>query len=109
MSNTMKSDSFRKAYLEKAASKGLNLTPEDVETQLNLFYETLQESLLDYPGVIVEPLGLFSLSRLSPRVRVLRNIPYEGKVTYRVRYYISQDFQDKLVDSYEKYNIEEDD
>lgn len=107
MANTMKPEAFKRAMIEKAASKGIELKSEDIDQFMNLMYETLQDSLLEYPSVSIHPLGLFSLSRLSPRIRVLRNTTYQTKTLYRVRYYINPDFHQKLLDAYEGFDLED--
>lgn len=107
MANTMKTEAFKKAYIQNARAKGIEMTESDVEDQLNILYETMQGALMEYPSVSINPLGLFSISRLSPRIRVLRNTTYKTKTLYRVRYYINQDFHQKLLDNYEGFDLED--
>ena len=103
MSSNMKTSEFISKYQQVAKSRGLDLTPKEIQEHLSIFYDVLRESVKTYPGVSIDPIGLFSVTALSERVRVLRGNVYQSRSRYKVRYYISDDFHKELCETYDGY------
>lgn len=101
MSNNMNNKEFINLMTKVAEEKGMKLKGETSEKFLDILSESLKRALCQYPTVVIDKLGYFAISRLSNRKRVLRNKEYWTKTFYKVRFYVIQDIQDALYETYE--------
>ena len=107
--NHMTKDQFTDEFCKALHLKGYTLLgTEDTKNILEALRETLEASLLEYPNVHVGEMGFFSLSRLDSRKRVLRGVTYQVPATYRVRYYAPEEFTKSLKESYDIFDLEDD-